>query len=260
MKDKLFFWIDGDFTSYCIAYYLQQRLDYDAFAIIDVTNKPRKFFQKQEFVKFKRTWYYHDHFQNMKKPDLDYLSSFEKKYDIDLWKLAINERMFYRYNRIYKFNKNEILSILEQECKLFEKIFNEIKPDFYISHTPFFHNHELLYRLFRKQGVNTLLLSIPHISKCIISQEPKKLDSVKNLEGINGTNRDFPELLQYLKSFNRFDREKVTRQQFKTSTTEQIKAATDFLFSSNNSNIKTHYSYSGRTKLRVHLQRLHALY
>ena len=30
----------------------------------------------------------------------------------------------------YNFSENEILSILEQQCKLFEKIIETIKPDF----------------------------------------------------------------------------------------------------------------------------------
>ena len=36
------------------------------------------------------------------------------------------------YNEFYKFSREEILSILEDECKLFEKIL-EIKPKFLIS-------------------------------------------------------------------------------------------------------------------------------
>ena len=67
----------------------------------------------------------------LEKPDLEYLSNFEKKYDIDLWKLAINERHFYKHNKFYKITTNHILKILEQECRLFENILDEIKPELY---------------------------------------------------------------------------------------------------------------------------------
>ena len=69
--------------------------------------KPKAFFKNQSLVKFQETWFYHDHFQNLGKPDIDYLSDFDKKYDINLWELAINERIFYRFNNVYKFSSDE---------------------------------------------------------------------------------------------------------------------------------------------------------
>ena len=90
-NDKILFWISGALTSFCIAYYLQKKINADFFAIIDSYDKPRSFFKNQGLVNFKQTWFYHDQFQNMKKPDVEYLSNFEKKYEINLWELAINE-------------------------------------------------------------------------------------------------------------------------------------------------------------------------
>ena len=66
----------------------------------------------------KKTWFLYDYIKKSQKPDLDYLSEFEKKYDIELWKLANNDRIFFKYNMYYNFSENEILSILEQQCKL----------------------------------------------------------------------------------------------------------------------------------------------
>ena len=93
----------------------------------------------------------------MTEPDLKYLSDFEKKYDINLWELAINERIFYRFNRIYNFSSNEILSILEHECKLFNEILTKINPDFLIMYESTLHQHELLYRMCKKIGTKILL-------------------------------------------------------------------------------------------------------
>jgi len=250
MKDKILFWISGALTSFCIAYSLQKKIDSDFFAIIDSYNKPKVFFQNQHLVKFQKTWFYHDHFQNMTEPDLKYLSDFEKKYDINLWELAINERIFYRFNRIYKFSSDEILSILEHECKLFDEILTKINPDFLIMHEPTLHQHELLYRMCKKIGVKTLVASPPNIRRFIISQEPRKLDSAINLNEITSSNRTFKELQEYRKSFNTSQIVKNYTHKFKTSKLELLKSAIEFL-SSENQNIKTHYTHRGRTKFQI---------
>ena len=39
--------------------------------------------------------------------------------------IAYSERSFYKFNDYYKFSGDEILSILEQECRLFEKVLDE---------------------------------------------------------------------------------------------------------------------------------------
>ena len=38
----------------------------------------------------------------------------EEKYDLNLWQIAINERIFQDYNPFYRFSRNEILSILDE--------------------------------------------------------------------------------------------------------------------------------------------------
>ena len=133
MKDKVIFWLDQDFTYYGIANYLQKKADCDFFAIIDVTNKVKTFFKEQELVEFKKTWYYFENISRNEEIDLEYLQNFEKKYNINLWELAINERIFYNYNHFHNFSDEEILSILTQECKLFESILDEANPDLYIT-------------------------------------------------------------------------------------------------------------------------------
>ena len=77
-NDKVLFWISGALTSFCLSYYLQKKIDSDFFAIIDAYDKPRVFFENQNLVTFEKTWFYHDFFKNIKKPDLKYLSNFEK--------------------------------------------------------------------------------------------------------------------------------------------------------------------------------------
>ena len=47
-----------------LAYYLQQQIDDEFYAIIDIPNNPKKMFLKQKLVNFEDTWYFHD---NIKK-------------------------------------------------------------------------------------------------------------------------------------------------------------------------------------------------
>ena len=70
MKDKIIVWLGSDLTHYCLAYYLQQKFDCDLYAIVDVTNKPKRFFQEQQLVKFKKIWFFHDHIKKLHSHDL----------------------------------------------------------------------------------------------------------------------------------------------------------------------------------------------
>ncbi len=156
-KPKILFWLNGFHLHFSLAYYLQSNLDADFFGIMDINSNPKKFFQNQTLVKFQKMWFFHDHIKKtQQKPDLEYLINFEKKYKIDLWKYAINERFFYIHNHFYKFTKQEILLILEQELKLFESILNEIKPDYFLTYEPVFHHQKLLLELCRLKGIKVL--------------------------------------------------------------------------------------------------------
>jgi hypothetical protein len=249
MPSKILFWISGALTPFCISYYLQKKIDYDFFAIIDSYDKPKMFFQNQNLVKFQKTWFYHDHFQNMNKPDLEYLSDFEKKYNINLWELAINERILYRFNRIYKFSDDEILSILERECKLFDEILTEVNPDFIMMNEPALHQHELFYKMCKKVGTKILLLSPPNMQKSIISEKSRTIDGNIELDKLSSSNRSFEELRSYHKSFSAIKAQRAIKK-FKASNLELFKSSLKFI-SSENQHIKTHYTHRGRTKFKV---------
>ena len=61
MKEKILFWISEEFTHFSIAYYLQKHTDYELYAIVDVPNRSKKFYQTQKLVNFKKVWFIHDH-------------------------------------------------------------------------------------------------------------------------------------------------------------------------------------------------------
>ena len=109
---------------------------------------------------FKKQWFFHENIDvNSKFSDFEYLKNFEQKYDIDLWKLAINERHFYRFNKFYKFSDEQILSIMKQECILFEKILDETQPDFFIMFQPSLRPEYIFYELCKKKNVKPLIIN-----------------------------------------------------------------------------------------------------
>lgn len=253
MKYKILTWIDLYLLHYCLAYNLQSKIEADFFAIVDVPNNPKKFFQEQNLVNFKKLWFYHDYINIYNKvPDISYLSEFEKKYHIDLWKLAINERLFYRFNRFYNFKTNEILTILEQECKLFEKVLEETKPDFLMINTPQFHHKQLLYDLCRKKDIKILGIHITRIGKkSIICEDEKTFNLTTDLKCVVGKNRTLEELKKYRESLNYTQTVNNYISGRKSRVSDQIKALINFIIISDTRNIKTHYSYYGRNKLKV---------
>ena len=250
MPSKILFWINGALTTFCVANSLQKKIDDNFYAIVEAYEKPKYFFQNQQFVKFQKTWFYHDNFKTLDKPNMDYLSNFEKKYNLNLWELAINERIFYRFNSIYTYSTDEILSILQRECEFFDQILAEIEPDFLIMYEPTMHQHELFYRMCKSKGIKILLLNQPNISRCIISETPRKIDGEIDLENIEYSKKTFEELRKYRDSFSSYKTIKNYRKNFKVSNFELIKSAFTF-FLSENEHIKTHYTHRGRTKIKV---------
>jgi len=253
MNDKFLFWIDLFLFHFCFAYYFHKNYDCDLFALIDTTNKPKKFFQEQKLVPFKKSWYYHDYvIKNFKKPDISYLKLFEEKYNIQLWKLIINDRIFYQYNKFYQFSSDEILSILTQECKLYEQILDEVEPDFVLMQQPPLRHSNLFYELCRARKIKTIIMNPAILGyKCFLSQESNKLDTSEQLDKVEAPNRNFKDLQKYFHSQNFNKQTEVFRNSVVSSNLEKFKAAKEFLLFSNNKNIKTHYTYFGRSKKRV---------
>lgn len=256
MSKKLLFWLDGFHLPYCVAYGLQKKYDFDLYAIIDIPNNTKNFFQKQQFVKFQNIWFLYDHITKNQKYDINFLINIEKKYNIELWKLSINERFFYQFNPFHRFSSDEILSIVEQECRLFEDILDKVKPDFLITTEPAFSYHQIFYEICKAKGVRVLMLRISRIGyKCIISHEFQKFDTVNSLDVVKGQNRNFDDLLNYRKSFDRNQQEKDYIKGRIGTQTNFLKGSLEFLISEN-SDSETNFTSYGRTKFKVALNRI----
>ena len=254
MTNKVIFWLDADITNFSISYYLQKISGAEFYAIIDITDKPKKFFQEQKLVKFKKIWFYHDFMNQKIKSEPNYLKSFEEKYDIDLWQLSKNDRIFIDdYNHFYKFSDHEISEIMEKECKLYEEVLDQVKPDFFITTETALRPHHLFYLLCKKKGVKVLMFNTANWGNyCYISENYHKLDNFKDLftnkKALPTTFNDIQSRLEsnvHSKEVSKF------YQSHRNSKIKLIQAAFQLLILSDNSNEKTHYTYYGRKKLKV---------
>jgi len=249
MTSKIIFWIDRTFIEFGIAKYLHDITDHECFAVYEVTDKAKKFFSEQKIVDFKKQWFYFDHVQERnKKPDLEYLRNIEEKYGINIWLLAANDRIFYNYNEYYEFTTDEVLSIIEQECRLFESILDSMKPDYLITHDTYSQPHRLFYEMCRAKGISILLMAPMRVGNLYeITDESDKFRSLEDVKG------DYPEVKmepsEFLKS-TKTNTLKNYNDLVENSKMDFFSAAKKFWFS-NNTKEKTFYTYFGRTKIRV---------
>ncbi len=253
MKDKIIIYQDMELLTFGLSKYLQELHDCDLYTILDVPDKVNTFFQKQHIVKFVKTWFLYDHIsQKMQKPDLEYLSKIEEKYGVELWKLAYNDRIFYKYNDFYKFTTDEVLFIIEQEYKFFESILDEIKPDFIILQiTNNFKNH-IFYELCKAKGIKVMMTISARVGdKFIISQNDNSIDYLDQQDYSNENIRTIDELKSYLNNKKMSDGGINSTHIFLKSKLNAIKAGMHFFIFSKNSNLKTHYTYYGRKKYKV---------
>jgi hypothetical protein len=253
MKKKLLFWLTGDMTQFHLSYYMQNADKFDFYAIIDSPYHSKEFYQQQKLVKFKKIWYLHDFIKKKKSnPDFSFLTNFEKKYNLDLWKLIINERIFYRFFNFHKFSYEEVLSIDEQMCKFFESILDEVKPLAFITKLTGFHHLEIFCQMCRSQNIKVMMPYIGKFSnRLLLTDNPIRIDSDFDINEVSGLNRDFKQLRDLLKSHDSAGIVDKFINNLGSSKINFIKSAFRYLFLSNNKSEKILFAYYGRTKIKV---------
>jgi hypothetical protein len=250
MSEKLLFYIDSYFVHFGIAKSLQEKYDCELYGIIDVDIKAKPFFENQQLVEFKKIWHYLEHTsEKNKNPDYDYLKSFEDKYKINLWQIAYTDKHFFKYNSHYQFKKNEILSILEQECKLFEKIIEQVKPDFLVMLVPISHYQELLYQMCKSLGIKVLmLLTSKFAGRLLISENPVVVDRKES----HASHMSEDELLNYMKKYDMFNQLKqVQKIAFESNKWDRYKSIFKYFLSSDDKDHKNRYSNFGVNRFVV---------
>ena len=252
-KPKVLFWITSFFTHYALAYYLQSKLDADFFGIFEVNLKFKKFIQNQNLVDFKKTWFYHDYIKNHNQQiDIDYLRNFENKNDIGLWNVALNERYFYKHNRFYKFQKEEILSILEDELKLFEQILDESKPDYFLTFNPVLHHQKLFLDVCRVRGIKVLNACRTGINdQTTLVDDGATFDLDFNLT-IDDYYEQIPKKSQKSDENDVYDiGHEIWVKGRNVSFLNKFSGLKNYLFDSDSDLIKSNFMYYGRNKFKV---------
>ena len=172
MKEKILLWLDVFSAQFGMAEWLQKKYDCEICAIIDV-NKGKKFYEEQKIVDFKKKWYFRECFnKSQKEPVLKYLAEIEKKYKFDVWKIVYSDINFYKYNEYHKFNYDEILTVIEQECRFFEQILDDGKPNYLAIRITDSSNGQILQKICAARGIKILMLSFTRFgNRAYISHE-----------------------------------------------------------------------------------------
>jgi hypothetical protein len=254
MRDKILVWLDETLTHFGIIKELQERENIEIYAIVN-TNKGRKFYETQKIVNFTKVWYFRDCFKNLKdKPDMKYLENFEREYNINLWKIAYSDELIYEYNKYTKFSENEILRILESDCKFFEKVLNEISPTFLFMKISDTCDMQILHQLCIAKNIKPLILGPTRLgNKYIISEDFDKLDKYENsnIKKIENNFKTFKQLKNYLNDYSELQTEFLKK--FQKSKIRWVKAGIKFLELSLNKEYKNFYRNKSRTIWNVSL-------
>ena len=243
MVAKILLWLDVFSQHFGMATYLQKKYNYEISAVIDV-NKGKKFYEEQKFVNFKNIWYFRECFdKSQKKPDLQYLAEIEKKYKFDLWKIIYSDIHFYKYNEYYKFSYDEILTIIEQECKFFEKMLEQENPDFFAIRITDLSNGQILKKICVAKGIKVLMLGQTRFeNRLTISEEYdysefSKKSNVKEEKSF----KDLRESLEIISSS-----QSSFRKNFRNSKKIWLKGAMKYLSLISNSQYQNYYSNYGK--------------
>ena len=210
MSDRILIWNNVGLIQFSLAKFLQDIHDCELFAVHDLNHHLKKSFLEQKIVNFKNEWYYWDHVLELEqKPDVEYLESFEQRYGIDLWSITSSDRVFNKYNKFYIFSRDEILRILELECKLFENVLESSKPDFLITGVTDQHRSNLLERMCRSKGITVLMLETSRLGyRSTISEEANEIDYFDSMKS-NNEKITFSQLRENIKKFNRYEQGKT---------------------------------------------------
>ena len=255
MTPNLLFWLNEDLMHYCIANSISKKLDCNMYGIMDIRDEGTKnFLQSQTLVNFQKLWSTHDEIiKNKKNPDLEYLRNFEEKFEINLWEISFAERHFYtQYNPYHQFSRDEILSIIQEECRLFERVLLETKPDFLVVNLISRHAAYLLYRMCKHLGIKILTLEFSKFgNRFVVSHQIDRIDTPeKYSEIILKKERTSQELFDYLKKSKPLIGDEYLIKK-KISKSEKIKAAVDYFFLPQSDYFNNVFLNYGKTKLNT---------
>jgi hypothetical protein len=247
-KNKILVYLNSEFITLGLVKSLKQLHNCELYAIVDCNNDVKQFFEKQNFVKFEKIWFYRDHVNyNKTEFDLEFLKKFENDYKLQLWQIILNDRFFYSYNEYYTFNYSEILTILSKECKLFQEIFDQVNPDFIIIKLSDLQQNDLLQKLCIAKKIPVLtLVGSRFKNRCYISQHFDGIDEKQS--SIENDPKSLEELQNLVRGISKQTSERLDKKGLPTSGpptfTKRLRIGLKYLTLIRNS--QDHFAYKGR--------------
>jgi len=217
MKKKILFWVDdSSFLQYCFSTTIKNKTDFSFSTIADVNMNGRKFLENQNLLDISKVWFYRDCMPKKDhKPDEQYLIDFEKKYSINLWTIIFSERLFYNFTTYYKPTREEILSIVENSCKFFEKALDESDPNFLFIKTIDNFQNTILFELAKAKKIKILALTGAKLANVShVSLDSDAIDETKHDDDIVSD----LEIETFLKDHDPYEKDEIKKKrEFPTS-------------------------------------------
>jgi len=255
MKKKICFWINKNFVQYGLANKFKNNSDYELYGIVDGNKSLQNFVENQNLINFKKIFNFVNKIE--KKPDLAYLKSFEERYEINLVHIAYTDRLFYKeYNKYYSFSHEEILSLLENECRFFESILDEIKPDYVLLGLFNQQYQYLLYQMCQRKSISMIFLEPMRFGDRFLVTDQMFYDPEGTPEKIqiHAEKKSKKEILSFFKEFKplRFYKQINPTSTYKPKKLDKIKAFSNFLLTSDA--LDDMYANYGKTKKNILLK------
>ena len=244
-KTKIMVWLGNNPGYFGITKKILEKYPCELFGIIDHPENSKRFFENQKMVKFTKKWYLRDEIQEKEIIDYDYLELFEKKYKISLWQIIYSDRFFNKYNKYHLFTEDEIFQLVQNECKFFERVLDDINPDFVIIKMTESHQDYLFHEICLAKKIRILTAGAVRFSgRTIISSEVDKMDvDFEDFKVTNEKVMGFEELQNYMKGYSKDIKTLVDKSGITTSSILRLSLKYLKMFSS-----------KGKTPLQVILK------
>jgi len=166
--------------------------------------------------------------------------------------MIYNDRLFFQYNELYKFSRNEMLSICEKECKFYENILDDIQPDCIIIKNTDSRRSHLLKMMCNARNIKSLMLHRTRIGyKSTISETyDKKIKLSRIDQNFNETNDVF-DLEKFKKENMDFKQKEKNVVSATTPITRKIKPVIMWLLKPLEKEYKESYVHFGISKFNV---------
>ncbi len=179
---------------------------------------------------------------------MQYLEEIEKKYRFNIWKIIYSDINFYKYNEYHKFNYDEILIVIEQECRFFEKVLDEVEPDFLAIRITDLSNAQILQKICIAKGIKVLMLGFTRFgNRAYISHEYDYLDVAKQCD--EKQKKSFEELREYVQNIASL--QSLFRKEFRNSRKKWISGALKYLILISGNKYRKYYANKGKNIFKV---------